>query len=254
MPFSPLQIREAFHLLFLQEFLRKFDPKLVVLKGGVNLRFFFQSPRYSEDMDLDVKTASVESVRENVLRTLDALSIPMKVYGVSQILAPTMKSAKQTETTQRFKIHLHTFSGLGLFTKVEFSRRGMTEGYKFGKVDDALLRTYRLASVLVQHYGAEAAFEQKVRALAGRVEVQSRDVFDLYRLLSFLPPSWLFPVDAATREQAAQRTMEISFIEYREAVVAYLSEGDQKIYGLEEVWREMQGSIVKALMDGGARE
>jgi len=250
MPFSPLQIREAFHLLFLQEFLRKFDPKLVVLKGGVNLRFFFQSPRYSEDMDLDVKTASVESVAKNVLRTLEALSIPMKVYGVSQIVAPTMKASKQTATTQRFKIHLHTSSGLDLFTKVEFSRRGMMEAYQFGKVDDSLLRTYRLASVLVQHYGAGTAFEQKIRALAGRVEVQSRDVFDLYRLLSFLPPSWPFPVDAAIREQAAQRAIEITFIEYREAVVAYLSEEDQKIYGLEEVWQEIQGAVVKALKAG----
>lgn len=254
MPFTPLQIREAFHLLFLQEFLRKFDPKLVVLKGGVNLRFFFQSPRYSEDMDVDVKTASVESVRKNVLRTLEALLVPMKVYGVSQVLAPAMKSAKQTETTQRFKIHLHTSSGLDLFTKVEFSRRGMKEGYKFGKVDDALLRAYRLAPVLVQHYGAEAAFEQKVRALAGRVEVQSRDVFDLYRLLSFLPASWAASVDLTTRNKAAQRALEISFVEYREAVVAYLSEDDQKIYGLEEVWREMQGAVVKSLEGKRAHE
>ena len=51
MPFTQLQIREAFHLCFLQELLRTFDPKLVALKGGINLRFFFKSPRYSEDME-----------------------------------------------------------------------------------------------------------------------------------------------------------------------------------------------------------
>ncbi len=254
MPFTPLQIREAFHLLFLQEFLRKFDPKLVILKGGVNLRFFFQSPRYSEDMDLDVKTASVESVRKNVLRTLAALSVPMKVYEVSQVLAPSMKSAKQTETTQRFKIHLHTFSGLDLFTKIEFSRREMAGGYRFGKVDDALLRTYRLAPVLVQHYGVEAAFEQKVRALAGRAEVQARDVFDLYRLIPFLPTEWHPSLDPAVVTKAAQRALEISFLEYREAVVSYLNADDQKIYGLEEVWQETQGAVVRSLQGEGARE
>ncbi|MCE9625392.1 MAG: nucleotidyl transferase AbiEii/AbiGii toxin family protein [Deltaproteobacteria bacterium] len=254
MPFTPLQIREVFHLLFLQEFLRKFDPKLVVLKGGVNLRLFFQSPRYSEDMDLDVQTASVESVRKNVLRTLEALSVPMKVYGVSQVVAPKMQSAKQTETTQRFKIHLHTTGGLDLFTKVEFSRRGGREGYRFARVDENLSRTYRMAPVLVQHYGAEAAFEQKIRALAGRVQVQSRDIFDLYRLLPFLPASWTTSVDGITREKAADRALEISYLEYREAVVAYLGEEDQKLYGLEEVWREMQGTVVKTLREKGLHE
>ncbi len=73
-------------------------------------------------------------------------------------------------------------------------------------------------------------------------------------VFAFLPPSWTFPVEAVTREQAAHRAMEISYLEYREAVVAYLSEAEQKIYGLEEVWREIQGTVVKLLRDGGTRE
>lgn len=253
MNYSPLQIREVFHLLFLQEFLRKFDPKLVVLKGGVNLRFFFKSPRYSEDMDFDVKTASLQSLKNNVLRSLKALSRPMNVYGVSEIVAPAMKSAKQTETTQRFKIHLHTSSGLDLFTKIEFSRRGLSEGFRFEKVTDQVLRHYQLGPVLVQHYESEAAFVQKVQALAGRVEVQSRDVFDLYQLLSFLPDSGSMALKKKLKrklcQQAAQRAEEISFKEYREAVVAYLSEADQNIYGLEEVWEQMKNRVSQSLIN-----
>ncbi|MBI2335822.1 MAG: nucleotidyl transferase AbiEii/AbiGii toxin family protein [Deltaproteobacteria bacterium] len=241
--FLPLQIREIFHLLFLQEFFRKFDPKLVVLKGGVNLRFFFKSSRYSEDMDLDLMTASLESVQKNVLRTLKAIATPMKVYGVTQIIPPSLQSAKQTTTTQRFKIHLHTQSRLDLFTKVEFSRRGFNQGYAFEKVEDTILRTYRLAPIVVQHYSAETAFEQKIKALAGRTEVQARDVFDLYQLISFLPEAWRVSVGKNVCQQATERVWALSFKEYHEAVVAYLKEEDQQILGLKEVWVKMQKAV-----------
>ena len=51
---SDMQIREVFHFYFLDRLLKLSDPGLYILKGGVNLRFFFMSPRYSEDMDIDV--------------------------------------------------------------------------------------------------------------------------------------------------------------------------------------------------------
>ena len=54
MSYSHRQQCEAFHLLFLERLLKLADPKLFVLKGGVNLRFFYGDPRYSEDMDLHV--------------------------------------------------------------------------------------------------------------------------------------------------------------------------------------------------------
>lgn len=50
---TPLQKREVFHLLFLRELVRTVPLSAFVLKGGTNLRFFFGSIRYSEDMDLD---------------------------------------------------------------------------------------------------------------------------------------------------------------------------------------------------------
>ena len=44
------QQREIFHLLFLKRLLKVSNPRAFVLKGGINLRFFFSSPRYFEDM------------------------------------------------------------------------------------------------------------------------------------------------------------------------------------------------------------
>lgn len=64
---SDRDCREVFHFLFLEWLLRVTAPSLVVLKGGVNLRFFHGSPRYSEDMDLDVDAPklSVGTLRKN---------------------------------------------------------------------------------------------------------------------------------------------------------------------------------------------
>ncbi|MEX0902291.1 MAG: nucleotidyl transferase AbiEii/AbiGii toxin family protein [Pseudohongiellaceae bacterium] len=59
--FTDTQRREIFHFCFLDRLLRQSDSDLYVLKGGVNLRFFFNSPRYSEDMDLDATGGSIDT-------------------------------------------------------------------------------------------------------------------------------------------------------------------------------------------------
>ena len=68
---SDAQLREAFHLCFLHRLLKVSDINLYVLKGGVNLRFFFGSPRYSEDMDLDVTAGSVATLKKNGYKILE---------------------------------------------------------------------------------------------------------------------------------------------------------------------------------------
>jgi len=46
--YNHLQLRELFHLEFLRRLALKLKPGQYILKGGVNMRFFFGSPRYSE--------------------------------------------------------------------------------------------------------------------------------------------------------------------------------------------------------------
>ncbi len=58
------QLREVFHFCFLDRLLKVSTPNLYVLKGGVNLRFFYNSPRYSEDMDLDVLAGNVSTFKK----------------------------------------------------------------------------------------------------------------------------------------------------------------------------------------------
>ena len=67
-------------------------------------------------------------------------------------LARSRSLAKQTQTTQRFKIHLITIAGEDLFTKVEFSHGGFKGDIAVQAVRDPTLRTYKLAPLLVPHY------------------------------------------------------------------------------------------------------
>ena len=106
--------REAFHFLFLQQLLAISDPKLYVLKGGVNLRFFFDSPRFSEDMDLDVLGGSVETLKKNGYKILSdkGLLRSLQALGITRLEINGPIKAKQTSTTQRFRLWLITHAGL----------------------------------------------------------------------------------------------------------------------------------------------
>ncbi len=70
-----------------------------MLKGGVNLRFFFNSPRYSEDMDLDVVAGNVTTWRRMATRYCgtDAFIRNLRTYGIEDIdINDPEKSQKPT--------------------------------------------------------------------------------------------------------------------------------------------------------------
>src|SRR6185437_944785 len=125
-----------FHLVFLRALVAKGEEKgLVALKGGCNLRFFFGSVRYSEDMDLDVVVIAKETLKNKVERLLRSpvVTAPLK----AQCLTIVETSApKQTETTQRWKVGLRREGDeLPIRTKVEFSRRDAIDGTTFEATD-----------------------------------------------------------------------------------------------------------------------
>jgi predicted nucleotidyltransferase component of viral defense system len=51
---SPLALREGFHVVLLRALAERLQGRDWVLKGGTNLRLYFGSIRFSEDIDLDV--------------------------------------------------------------------------------------------------------------------------------------------------------------------------------------------------------
>jgi len=242
--YNHLQLREVFHLEFLRWLGRKLKTGAYAVKGGVNLRFFFKSFRYSEDMDLDAHGIGVAELQEAVMKILaaNAFQDNLKPFGIAGIIPPNIAKAKQTETTQRFKIHLVLPSGEDLFTKVEFSRRGFSGNAVVEAVDNAILRSYKLTPVLAPHYDIHAAVAQKTRALADRAVIQARDIFDLYVLSSQYPAGAkkLDKIETGVFTKAYERVFEVEFDQFKDTVVSYLSAEDQTVYDKPHTWEEIR--------------
>ncbi|HKY39283.1 MAG TPA: nucleotidyl transferase AbiEii/AbiGii toxin family protein [Polyangiaceae bacterium] len=239
-----------FHLVLLRALVAKGEDKsLISLKGGCNLRFFFGSVRYSEDMDLDVVVMARETLKNKVVRLLRSpvVTAPLKAQGLTII---ETSAPKQTETTQRWKVGLRREGDeLPIRTKVEFSRRDAIEGAKFEAANREVLRPYGLTPVLATHYTTEAAIRQKIHALASRSEPQARDVFDLALLLARPDAAGLELETAAKKwlSDAIDRAMGVSFDEYASKVVAFLEPGHAEVYADRAAWDAMQEDVVARL-------
>lgn len=242
--YTSLQLREVFHLEFLRWFGKRVRTNYYVLKGGVNLRFFFNSFRYSEDMDLDIHTIKVEELRDVVMKTLQSVSFQdsLKSFGIERVIFPDIKKAKQTQTTQRFKIHLITSANEDLFTKVEFSRRGFKGNSVTEPVSVSILRSYKLSPLIVSHYDIQSTIIQKIEALSTRVVIQARDIFDLYTLSSQYVPRKTkeIKINSAKLTKAYENVFEISFEQFRDTVISYLSSEDQAMYNSSSLWDEVK--------------
>lgn len=250
MSLSVRQATELFHLVFLRALVAKGEDKgLVAVKGGCNLRFFFGSVRYSEDLDLDVVVVAKDTLRAKVDRLLrsPAVTAPLKAHGLT--IAET-SAPKQTDTTQRWKVGLQRAGdGVPVRTKIEFSRRDAIDGAAFEAADREVLRPYGLTPVLATHYTTRAAIRQKVHALAARAEPQARDVFDLAHLLA-RPDAADFALDeaaAAWLDEALDHALAISFDAYTAKVVAFLDPAHADVYAGRAAWDALQGDVVARL-------
>lgn len=247
--YSPQASAELFHLVLLDMLGRKVDKQHHALKGGCNLRFFFKSIRYSQDMDLDVSTAlSKERLQKVMNRILESKTIE-QILDVKGIRIQEKSSPKQTETTQRWKLALSVPGSRAFFrTRIEFSRRGMKTGLAFDSVDPNLIRTYELSPILASHYQREEAFVQKVVALAIRRQIQARDVFDLYQLLS----SGANPVAAYDEvpeylERARNNAWAVSYDMFKSQVISFLHPEYQAQYSSQELWDNIILTVAEAL-------
>ena len=67
---SDRQAVELFHLQFLRLLCAGPGKDRFAIKGGCNLRFFFESVRYSEDIDLDVAELPRYALKEKINKVL----------------------------------------------------------------------------------------------------------------------------------------------------------------------------------------
>jgi hypothetical protein len=247
MAFSLREGVELFHIALLGELGTRLDKGRYAVKGGCNLRFFFKSPRYSEDLDVDVGNVPVATLKGNVKRVLEGKALRFTL-AASQVEVTSISSPKQTETTQRWKLALR-IGGLIAHTKLEFSRRALDAGRLLDAIDPALVARYGLSPVLVSHYSRAAALRQKCQALLGRSETQARDIFDLDLLLA--GASLDEQVRVETGDLAAEKALSIDYGKFKSQVVAYLPAPQQALYDDPTLWEQLQQRVVGALMGAG---
>lgn len=241
---NPLQKREVFHLSFLRALARSAPVSTFALKGGCNLRFFFGSVRYSEDMDLDASGVPVLTLREKVMAILESSGVvdTLRTFGIERVVPPNITRAKQTEV-QRFKVHLLTTAGEDLPTKIEFSRRGLDSPIRSEPIATAIMAAYRMAPLIIPHYTAAPAARQKIRALISRRQPQARDIFNLYTLSS-QPDVLSANIGEGFTQSELRRALEqiyaIEYVQYRDTVVSFLSPDERAALDSRQVWDEIR--------------
>jgi len=247
-PLTPVAAREVVHLLILEELGKVRAGEAVALKGGVNLRLFFQSVRYSEDIDLDGVPEFSQAIRSTIKgifrdRTFSKRIRKLGIRGLDPGEGPN----KDTSTTFRYKFGVVLPGDVRHPTKVEVSFRPRHPGDRTvtEHVPSRFVEEYDIAPVPVCRYVLDAAVRQKIHALGGRNLAQARDVFDLHALVGGDVSDEVlgFLAGALTRNQlnaAHERAFSITFAEYEGQVIEFLSTEAREIYGTEGSWDEMR--------------
>jgi predicted nucleotidyltransferase component of viral defense system len=254
------EAREAFHTLLLLRLRERIAFSQWRIKGGVNLRFFFKSVRYSEDMDLDAEPRARLALRSTIQDFLKDKKARQRLaeLGIRDVLSGE-HPAKDTETTLRFKLRLEIGGGVQLPTKVEVSFRDrvrddfVEEENADPKIVAPYLNRVELPLAL-PHYDRTAAVRQKISALAGRAEVQARDVFDLAVLCESGKDFDLARIRKnlahATLEAARNRAFELDNEAYISQVLEFLDEPDRATHA--DRWEEYQliaAMLIESVLD-----
>lgn len=238
---------EVTHLHFVRLLAAGRDKARYVVKGGCNLRFWFGSVRYSEDLDLDAVDVPADAVTERV-DSLLASKVLRETLRSEGIEVRRVSSPKRTDTTQRWKLELGLSGGFPVPTRIECSRRGGAGTSALEAVDPRIVQRYRMMPVLACHYDLPTAIRQKVHALADRREVQARDLFDLSVLFAHAgtDPTPLSDLEPRV-PGAVARAWQLSYSDYRGQVVAFLEPEQADVLGTQEAWDAMQLQVVTAL-------
>lgn len=247
-----LEIREYFHMVLLRHLGARLSGRSYAVKGGICLRFFHRSPRFSLDMDLDVASnVRVSTLRNAVDSVLEsrAFLASLAPKGIARL---QVSRPKQTETTQRWKVSLiSSGGGIPLPTKVEFSRRRGGVAYSTGLPDGEMLTRHGMPPFAAQYYGATDMAAQKVLALASDSRYAVRDLFDLHHLSKVVGVR-LSDAAGSLRsgdvEQAAEKCGRFTFGDFREQVLPYLSASLLDAFKNSEAFERLESEVRQALL------
>ena len=237
---------ELLHLALLQVMPSHLPVSDYAVKGGANLRLFYDSRRRSQGWDFDYLGSRFEAVEAGLDAALASRAF-RDLLRVAGVRMSESTKPMQTDTTRRWKFYVEG-PDARLNTKIEFSAREADPEHAFETARDDLGREIGLRVVKAEHYLPPAAIRQKIRALAQRHESEPRDVFDLDLLLAThggqIRPG---EVDQVTLKRAIEAALSIPYETYEDLVVQYIEDDFVEIYGRPEVWTDMTLGVVDHL-------
>jgi hypothetical protein len=247
----PIEAVEAFHLAFLQVLYARLDPTRLVLKGGGNLRYFFGSRRYSEDIDLDAVDLEHQRLAMRIEKVLGSPVLRALLANIG-ISVGSINVYKNTPANNTWKFQLRVAgTSTPIPTKIEISHRSAFDPRtSFDTVPVSVIGPYAppLFPFAITHYLPASAIEQKIGALAMRNETQARDIFDLDLLLLGWPgaaPKGRIP--AETLDRAIDLMLRIPYATFRAKVMTFLEPQVQELYASEKTWEAMKERVLERL-------
>lgn len=244
------QAIECFHLAFLQVLGSRVNRNHYVVKGGANLRYFFDNHRYSEGIDFDALIEETWKLEDKVDDVLASSAVVALLRSKDVSIRQTSKP-KQTDTTRRWKVLLDVPGREEpISTRIEFSHRNGDRRWLLEPVPSRVVSTYGLRAPTLLHYTAAPATEQKVRALALRAETQARDVFDLDLLFRTHPDAVAKgALDSKTLNDAIERCLELPYEAFAAQVVPFLEPDVADLYTDPASWEQMQALVIDNMME-----
>lgn len=161
-------LREYVQISFLDKLFGFPDAKKLVFKGGTAIRFFLNSPRFSEDLDFTTSLNDKEiSEITNKTTSLIKKSIgELKIKDIKSIVGTTKKLYFQSELSKQ-----------PLTIKLDFSKRGDVLRTKIGIVKTNLPI---ITTTPIIYMDPEEILVEKTRAILTRKK--GRDLYDIWFL------------------------------------------------------------------------
>lgn len=245
-----LDIAEGFHLAFLVALGAHAAASTWALKGGGNLRFYFDSLRYSEDIDLDAFVSATQ-LTARVEKTFES-ALLKKLLAALGAKVEYLNPKDRTPTKERWTIGLaHSALPVLTYTQIEISYREydlaqyvVVEAPK----SQPAVGHPPVPPPLIGHYVPRGAIIQKVNALRDRRHTQPRDVFDLDHLFRKFPSAAAVGlIDNRQLVEAVERLFQLEYAVYLAKVVTFLEPAMRAAYGTESHWHDTQLRVAVAL-------
>lgn len=160
-------VREYFQHLFLSYFYQEAETDKIYFKGGTALRFIYQSPRFSEDLDFSANLFTIDPIENAIIAALARLN----KEGLSTDI-------EESKPTTGGYIGIMKVGAFGIDIPIHFEV-SLRRGKKFGETV-TVANDYIPAYSVVQMIEKELIGE-KITALLSRQK--PRDFYDFYFLL-----------------------------------------------------------------------